>query len=174
MAALHGSLSRIVQTVNEESQARFELRFVVVCSIVARKVRAIPGEDAELALPGAVADGPQRSKIAPVVRRMLLAACQPEDAAMELRQRAVEAEGLVGLLLQARAIVLRAGADQRPALGEQRPGARDVGEGLFLVLGQQQLAKLIGAALDPGNRPTSRPSSGAGTRAETTARRRHP
>ena len=74
MAALHGSLSRLVQAVNEESQARFELRFVVVCSIVARQVRAIPGEDAELALPGAVADGPQRSKIAPVVRRMLLAA----------------------------------------------------------------------------------------------------
>ena len=67
---------------------------------------------------------------------MLLAACQPEDAAMEPRRRAVEAEGLVGLLLQARAIVLRTGAVQRPALGEQRPRTRDVGEGLFIVLGR--------------------------------------
>ena len=42
-----------------------------------------------------------------------------------------------------------AAAPQAPQ--RQPPGcARDLGEVLFLVLGQQQLAKLIGAALDPG------------------------
>ncbi len=35
------------------------------------------------------------------------------------------------------AIVVGAGADERAALGEQRPAARDVGEVLLLVLGQQ-------------------------------------
>src|SRR6185295_14611733 len=34
------------------------------------------------------------------------------------------------------------------ALGQQRPGARDVGEVLLLVLGQQELAQLVGTALD--------------------------
>ena len=112
-------------------------------------VDAIPGEDAGLAEPRAVADRPQRSEVAPVVGRAPVGARQPEDAAMELRQRAVEAERLADLLLQAGgAIVVGARADQRAALGEQRPAARDVGEVLLLVLGQQDLAEPVRAALD--------------------------
>ena len=121
MAALHGSLSRLVQAVNEESQARLELRFVA--RLLDRR-RGGPGDPRRRCRVGsarsrrrrAAAKQTRRSSPGGFSRRG-----QPEDAAMEPRRRAVEAEGLVGLLLQARAIVLRAGAVQRPALGDSDP-----------------------------------------------------
>ena len=98
----------------------------------------------------AVADRLQAGEAAPIGRRLGFALGGPEHAAMELRQRAAEAERLADLLLQAgRAVVVRAAADQHAARLEQRPGTRDVGEVLFLVLGQQHEAERPGAALDP-------------------------
>ena len=82
---------------------------------------------------------------------------------------------LADMLLQARrAIVVGAGANKRAAVGEQCPAAGDVGEVLFLVLGQQHLAELIGAVSRCAGRPASPPASGDRYRAETIARRRCP
>ena len=57
---------------------------------------------------------------------------------------------------------------------EQRPAARDVGEVLLLVLGQQHQAERHRRRSRCAGRPTSRSASGGDTRAGTTARRRCP
>ena len=67
--------------------------------------------------------GCSAGEAAPVVGRLALALGQPEDAAMELRQRAVEAERLADLLLQAgRAVVV--GRRRRPACRRARATPR--------------------------------------------------
>src|SRR5258708_31643125 len=61
------------------------------------------------------------------------------------------------MLLEAhRAVVIGARADERTAWLKQVPATRDVGEILFLVLGQQDKAKRIGAALELRQDPPTR------------------
>src|SRR6185312_11843712 len=101
-------------------------------------VDAIPREDAGLAEPAAVAHRLQSAEAAPITRWLIAAPGRPEHATVELGERVIEAEHLADLFLEAgRAIVVGAGADQRAARLEQAPAARDVGEVLLLVLGQQ-------------------------------------
>src|SRR5258705_3082413 len=61
------------------------------------------------------------------------------------------------MLFEARgAVGIGAGADEGAAWREQRPAARDVGEALLLVLGQHDVAELIGATLEARqDRPAS-------------------
>src|SRR5262249_19848172 len=103
------------------------------------------GKDAGLAEPRPVAHRRELGEAAPIVWRRAFAVCQPEDTAMELRETACEAKGLGNMLLEARcAIVIGARADQGGARCQQLPAARDVGEVLLLVLGQQDEPLLVG------------------------------
>src|SRR5258708_23920040 len=96
-------------------------------------VDAIPAEEAGLADPVALGHHARLGELLPVVGRRALASGEPENTAMELRQRVVETERLVGVALQAGgAVVVGAGADQPTAGREQCPAARDIGEAFFL------------------------------------------
>ena len=78
---------------------------------------------------------------------------------MELRQRIVEAERLVGVALQADgAVVVGAGADQPAAGREQLPAAGDVGEVLLLVLGQKNQAERPLSPRSLRGAPTDQPA----------------
>ena len=115
-------------------------------------VDAIPAEDPGLAQPRAGAHRLQAGQAAPVVRRRALAPVEPEDPAVELRDVVDEAERLADILFETGgAVVVGAGADQSAAGIQQRPAARDVGEVLLLVLGQQHEAELVGAAVEARN-----------------------
>src|SRR5690348_12514160 len=82
-------------------------------------VDPIPTEDTGLAEPASVAHWLWVHEATPIVRRRPAALHEPEDAAVELRQRSREAENLAGLLLEARgAVFVGASANKRAAVGQ--------------------------------------------------------
>ena len=139
-------------------------------------VDPVPAEDAGLAHPRAVAHRLQRGEAAPVVGRLASrrASARRRGNGISTASRRGRAPCATCFSRLAAPSSLAPAQTSVPPRLEQRPAARDVGEVLLLVLGQQQPARAARRRSRCAARPTSRSVSGGDTRAGTIARRRCP